>query len=671
MALIQSRVFPDGVYVKDLLSVLYQLRLVPLHAPIRSNYGHCSASLGRPPSYSISRSFRFCITLLICFFLITEKASAQSNASGQSFSPGELIIGYHSRDQRDAAAREFRSTHKTFNLASNQIARASKVFDMGSKAIRLQLDLPSALQAQASRNPELEKEILLETARRIMASDKRIKYAHPNWILSLPAPKSISPGIQLKRKHLNSKQERSEHQSANDPAFRRELHWNYSPPPMGMNAEAAWSISKGSREVFVAVIDTGINSKHKDIATSGNVVGGYSFVGRRGEQRNPKFEDAHAGSHGTHVAALIGAAGTNNRVGIAAINWKVSIVVIRAIAADGSASTMDIADAIRWAAGLLVEGVPRNPHPAHVINLSLGGRIHCSQEKNGYQLDAITDAIKAGSIIVAAAGNSGDDVAKYSPAGCQGTITVAAHNRRGHLTPYSNHGDIDVLAPGGMIIDDDYSGGVWSSVRQSSKAPQGIAAYQGTSMAAPHVTAAIAMLLSAKPELRRQPARVKRLLKLALRPIAHDACARPCGSGQLDAARLLIRASAENTNIVSSPETQPKLGTDIVASSPKPIELAQAKVTTKSISGRWMLPSLLGDIIINEREWVHPSYGIARTSFNKPSGVLTVVYPQATGVRCKYTYSLLNDGTQLRLIALDNTQPSDLCPNGLLTRRPQ
>jgi serine protease len=276
----------------------------------------------------------------------------------------------------------------------------------------------------------------------------------------------------------------------------------------------------------------------------------------------------NAGSqwHGTHVAGIIGAAGTNNGEGIASIAWNIAVLPVRVIGSGGGA-TDDIADAIRWAAGLHVDGVPDNTTPADVINMSLGGRIVCDEDNVAVLMSAITDARNSGAVIVAAAGNGayvnddgeectpapGDDACKfkpedikgYEPAGCPGVISVAASDPTGHIAFYSNFGNVTIMAPGGderMKAEfPDGNGktarplGVWSTVRD------GYGSMMGTSQAAPHVSAAIALALTVHPEWRRNPDLIEQKLRdTAFKP-KPGSCpeATPCGAGQLDAKALL------------------------------------------------------------------------------------------------------------------------------------
>jgi serine protease len=151
--------------------------------------------------------------------------------------------------------------------------------------------------------------------------------------------------------------------------------------------------------------------------------------------------------HGTHVAGTIGAA-TNNAIGIAGINWNARIVPVRALGVGGGAMS-DIAEGILWAAGIAVPGLPLNPNPVKVINMSLGGAsLTCPLT---YQA-AIDQAIAKKITVVVAAGNNNLNVSGFSPANCKGVVVVAANNRTGSKASYSNFGaGISIAAPGGEV----------------------------------------------------------------------------------------------------------------------------------------------------------------------------------------------------------------------------
>ncbi|MBB1254475.1 S8 family serine peptidase [Streptomyces sp. OF3] len=325
--------------------------------------------------------------------------------------------------------------------------------------------------------------------------------------------------------------------------------WDLFEARAGMNVPEAWDTATGNG-VTVAVIDTGYVS-HSDL--NGNTVAGYDFISDAGNARDGNGRDSDpsdtgdwraAGEcgpdtrasdsswHGTHVAGTIGAIANNNK-GVAGVAHRAKIQHVRVLGKCGG-STVDIADAITWASGGSVPGVPANPNPSKVLNLSLGGPGSCGTTTQ----NAITGAVGRGSTVVVAAGNSDQNASGFTPANCNNVITVAASNRNGDRARYSNYGaTIDVTAPGGETHV-SAANGILSTLNSGTRGPstENYRAYQGTSMAAPHVAGLAALMLEAKPSL--TPAQIESAIKANARPLP-GTCSGGCGAGLADAAKTL------------------------------------------------------------------------------------------------------------------------------------
>ena len=288
----------------------------------------------------------------------------------------------------------------------------------------------------------------------------------------------------------------------NDPGFSSQWHYyDNGTVPGGANLPDAWDVTTGHSDIVVAVLDTGILATHPDFA--GRLVAGYDFIAslphaNDGDGRDSNTEDpgnwcddpaANSNWHGTHVGGTIGAA-SDNGLGGAGVDWQARIQPIRILGKCGGYSS-DLIDAIRWSAGLSVDGIADNLTPAHVLNLSLGGPGTC-----GASLQAAIDAaVAAGSLVVVAAGNDADDAANYTPGVCNNVITVAAVGRDGEQASYTNYGtSVEIAAPGGSGI---YS--VYSATNDGTQSPNNhiYGGAMGTSSAAPHVSGIASLMLAA------------------------------------------------------------------------------------------------------------------------------------------------------------------------------
>ena len=320
----------------------------------------------------------------------------------------------------------------------------------------------------------------------------------------------------------------------NDPNFSQQWYlrpWQPGSSRYGINAEAAWDKTQGSEDAIVAVLDTG-KIDHPDLV--GKWLPGWDFVDDDSNPTDPGLTPGDtdpSGWHGTTIAGVIAGA-TNNGLGIAGINWNTKILPVRVGSGDG-ASDSDLIAGIRWAAGLSVAGTTLNPNPAKVINISWGGEDSCS---TAYQ-DAINAATAAGSLVVVAAGNgdgygNAEDADFVSPANCQKVLTVSASNSSGMKTNWANYGDVvDVLAPGDSVYTTSCGNYYTCSGNYNY---ENVA---GTSFAAPIAAAVASLALSINPSL--TPAELETLIKSSTNQRAGYSCAGGCGTGVIDAYKVV------------------------------------------------------------------------------------------------------------------------------------
>ena len=286
----------------------------------------------------------------------------------------------------------------------------------------------------------------------------------------------------------------------NDPSFSRLWGLHNTGQTRGVvdadiDAPEAWNVTTGSRAVVVAVIDTGIDYRHPDLAANmwrnpGEIPGdgidndGNGFVDDvyGWDFANNDADPLDDEGHGTHVAGTIGAVG-NNGTGVAGVNWQVSLMALKFLGADGSGTTSAAVAALNYATMM------RRTYGVNVVatNNSWGG---------GGASTALTNAIVAGGnadiLAVAAAGNesANNDTTPSFPANVNSTavISVAATDASNRLASFSNYGatTVDVAAPGV---------GIYSTTPNNS-----YASYSGTSMAAPHVAGLVALMAAANPQ---------------------------------------------------------------------------------------------------------------------------------------------------------------------------
>ncbi|WP_242104717.1 S8 family serine peptidase [Lysobacter sp. M2-1] len=311
----------------------------------------------------------------------------------------------------------------------------------------------------------------------------------------------------------------------------------------GTYATQAWDVTSGAGSV-VAVLDTGITN-HSDL--NANILPGYDFIidtavaadgnGRDSDPSDPG--DAYGGYpsswHGTHVAGTV-AAVTNNSKGVAGMAFSAKVVPVRVLGKGGGYDS-DIADAVIWASGGSVSGVPANANPAEAINLSLGGQGTCGSAMQS----AINGAVGRGTTLAIAAGNSNANTSGFSPANCNNVIAVGSVTSTGARSSFSNYGAIvDVAAPGSSILSTLNSG-------TAGPGAESYASYSGTSMATPHVAGVIALIqsVSATPKT---PAEVETIIKNTARAFPSTP-SQPIGTGILQAKAAVDAAGGGGGNV--------------------------------------------------------------------------------------------------------------------------
>lgn len=346
----------------------------------------------------------------------------------------------------------------------------------------------------------------------------------------------------------------------NDPTFTNQWALRSTFNTAGAKFDQAWDVVRGSADVVVAVLDTGVVFETPDLA--GRLLSGYDFVSDIPTANDGNGRDANAADpgnwissadkqtaefsgcseknsswHGTFVAGQI-AANTNSDSDVAGADWNVKVLPVRVLGKCGGLLS-DVLDAMLWSAGLAVPGIPNNPNPADVINLSLGSPTSCSS----FEQTVVDRVNAAGTLVVAAAGNSGASV--DSPANCNNVLAVGALDRDGSRASYSAIGSgVSLMAPGGLSNGLVGLGNLGTTTPTSAS----LVSKTGTSFAAPLVAATAGLMRSINPAL--TPAQLRSQIVGSASPflsprsgtctansisVSCNCTTAVCGAGMLDA----------------------------------------------------------------------------------------------------------------------------------------
>lgn len=352
-------------------------------------------------------------------------------------------------------------------LKSEPNAKALNTFEEIAVSLQTHLGQKSAVRVRHFKTSEVFAVLAgpglnTKNALSILTSDERVAYAEPNYLyhtLEMRDSKASTPTNDAKMGQLWGMQNTGQSDEAGQ----------VGKVGADINVVPVWNEGiTGNRSVKVAVIDTGIDYTHPDLLGNADSVNGWNFI-----TNTAGGMDDH--NHGTHCAGTIGALGNNN-VGVAGVNWNVTIIPVKFLDSQGSGSLENAVQAIQYATKLGV----------NIMSNSWGGGPFTQS-----LYDAIKGAQDKGILFVAAAGNDSNDndASPSYPATYQldNVISVAATDNRDQIASFSNFGrtKVHVAAPGVKIVS-TVKGGEYAT-------------FSGTSMATPHVSGIAALLWSTNP----------------------------------------------------------------------------------------------------------------------------------------------------------------------------
>lgn len=451
-------------------------------------------------SYSISmKSFFLPALLLVTTIFLPSQTYAQAQ-----YPPNQVIVKYHPGQTPQeittaANIRQERSNSITGTLKNsledtknrlNGVSAPEELlnqYDIVTQTIEAQESTPLTIDTTTtlvSYSAPTDPQEVSET----LESLENVEYAHPNFYVY---PFDTLP---------------------NDTNYNKQ--WNLQK----IQAPKAWDLAKGNNSVKIAVLDSGLNYTHEDLDRS-RIVLRRNFV-----SDNDDPTDSLSG-HGSNVTGII-AATANNSKGISGVTWNSSLYIYKVIGLTGNLD--DVLAAMDMA---IADGV-------NVMNMSIGFSAPCNQAPS--LQDAINRAYNAKITIVAAAGNDSKDASNTSPASCNNIISVASTNFENTRSSFSNYGStIEIAAPGGDGDDNTDINNFIAGVHGASNTQYSL--FAGTSQAAPHVSAAAALLLSKNPNL--TPDQIKNILVSSGDAIQTD---QPIGP-RLNLYKALQQISATNT----------------------------------------------------------------------------------------------------------------------------
>ena len=380
-----------------------------------------------------------------------------------AYVPGELLVQYASELNVQSVALQ-KEALKTLALEVNP--------DYG---LSLQKNpspyRPALVNIPGDKDP-------LEVAKELMR-DPRVKFAEPNYYLQLLDVPS-------------------------DPSLSEQWHLTE------FGVSEAWALEKGTGDVVVAVIDSGVDMSHEDL--EGKILPGCDFYDNKQTSKDERDNDPNPGvpnggrsEHGTHVAGIIAALGGNDKGGVGvAYGAGVKIIPLKVFDDTGVSGSIDaLVDAMLWAAGIELEGVAINPNPADIVNMSVGADAATIAD----DLLSIHEATKAlhdkGILMFAASGNNGSATAVLSPANSPYVAAVGSVDtdyKRSSFSNYAQQGPtVSFVAPGGAGAIGCAADGIRSTFSEDS-----YGCLKGTSMSSPFVAGVAALLLSQNPDLTKE-----------------------------------------------------------------------------------------------------------------------------------------------------------------------